>query len=708
MAISFNTLNNGLLRSSGGFLSTGSDFTVMFWMQYPTSIGNTTDYRTVWVLGDDTFTAGYVWVGITAGLSTVALCNNFNLQTQNDIPVTSFTSPAQAIPTIWSHVAVTYDHTTHVATLYINGSLFEAATAIDLSAVTFAAERFAFDAEGAVSGIGITYYRSFQTKLTADQIKAEMASTIAVASSPFCDTPLTSPSDLADISGNGRDWTLVGSGNTINGPNFITSITNIDPSSALDVGTPPFTIVQNVSDSTTHDVWFKYTAQPSDKVIGLYGFGDLSVYVVRSNPYNSLANANADIPIPFIAVNSEPQQISVFNGVTYYFKMESLHGTSSSPAVLVFSGLLPVLSIAPKGSIAIPDDLDGGFGLPLVILDHLTGIPIQFINNFAVASNADILPASGRLLLSGSMDASDGNEYLFMFDINNQLLYSKIAVPPLVNNSAPYLVSSDQNSTFYVAKLATSTTAKVTTINALTGLQGPKVWTITISGSLISGIAPSLDNTILYYTVGTTGDSAIRRWDLVNDIALTNLVSAPATYKTSPIIAGGQCDILVLQNNDIVISYNKAKNDCLIYVYDNTGATVSTVTVNQLVDRLTHALDDPNSYWAWIQQTKIVSMIVTQNGFSEYRNIKTSDGSTISTTGTELPNYEFGTYDPGVVIAPIARFGASASCPFWITRSIMATGGIYQIVPSKRDDTLITTGIVKIPDPSFKTGLIGG
>jgi hypothetical protein len=38
----------------------------------------------------------------------------------------------------------------------------------------------------------------------------------------------------------------------------------------------------------------------------------------------------------------------------------------------------------------------------------------------------------------------------------------------------------------------------------------------------------------------------------------------------------------------------------------------------------------------------------------------------------------------------------------------MATGGIYQIVPSKRDDTLITTGIVKIPDPSFKTGLIGG
>jgi hypothetical protein len=37
-----------------------------------------------------------------------------------------------------------------------------------------------------------------------------------------------------------------------------------------------------------------------------------------------------------------------------------------------------------------------------------------------------------------------------------------------------------------------------------------------------------------------------------------------------------------------------------------------------------------------------------------------------------------------------------------------ASGSIYKIVPNKRNDTLFDIGDVKIPDPSFKTGLIGG
>jgi hypothetical protein len=311
----------------------------------------------------------------------------------------------------------------------------------------------------------------------------------------------------------------------------------------------------------------------------------------------------------------------------------------------------------------------------LAILDPLTGQPIKFVNDFPVANNSNIL-TDGTLLISGSNDATDSHEYLFMYDASLNLLYSKIAVPPLPNNG--FIITSDQVGLFYVGQAFSATVAKVTTISPTTGLPGATIWDVAITGSTFFGMAVSRDNTILYYTVGSATDNDIHRWDLVNNVALSDLVAAPAGYKTRPNISGGACDILVLADGNIVVPFVKNNHDALINVYTPAGALVSSVAVSHILDRLCHALDDPNSYWAWIQQAFFFISAFTGSGFSEYRNIKASDGSTISSTGSLIPNYEFARYAPGVdtnaaflpqiTIAPTARFGASESCPIWVMR----------------------------------------
>jgi hypothetical protein len=262
-----------------------------------------------------------------------------------------------------------------------------------------------------------------------------------------------------------------------------------------------------------------------------------------------------------------------------------------------------------------------------------------------------------------------------MYDADLNLLFSRIAVPPMTNRG--YLVTSNRSDTFYVGQAMSNTLAKVTTIDSVTGLPGATIWDIPITGFVFMGMAVSLDDTILYYTVGTNTDNAIKRWDLVNNIAMSDLTAAPVGYHTRPNISGGSCDILVLQDGNIVVPFVKNNHDGLVNTYTPAGALVSSLAIPNLLDRLTHALDDPNSYWVWIQEAFNFLGSYTQSGFSEYRNVKVSDVSTISTTGDLIPNYEFARYAPGgdtnaaflpqITIAPTARFGASQSCPIWIT-----------------------------------------
>src|SRR6266436_4734525 len=122
MAIKITASSIGVKRTSGGFLNPAGNFSFCFWFQFTGLEVPTTaiKYRTLSILGDDTFAAAYLWTG-----SAPVLPTDFQLDSVNAAAAEQTTSVrGWVIPTIWYHCAVTYDGATHVLNLYLNGSLF--------------------------------------------------------------------------------------------------------------------------------------------------------------------------------------------------------------------------------------------------------------------------------------------------------------------------------------------------------------------------------------------------------------------------------------------------------------------------------------------------------------------------------------------------------------------------------------------------------
>src|SRR5262249_49603713 len=133
-------------------------------------------------------------------------------------------------------------------------------------------------------------------------------------------------------------------------------------------------------------------------------------------------------------------------------------------------------------------------------------------------------------------------------------------------------------------------------------------------------IAPSLDNTILYYA--TAGpNTAIKRWDLVNDVALSDLVAGQgAGFVIGP-------DLIVLADGSLIAFYTKTSpHDGKAIQFSAAGATLNTYTGfgTATIDHICSAIDDPNSFWLWLHNTSSTAFRST------FLNIKVSDGSYLS------------------------------------------------------------------------------
>lgn len=214
MSVRTTANNQGVVRTAGLFLN-GTDFTYVYWSRYITDTGAVGKYRTLHVLGDATFATQYAWEGSQANL------NDFSFDSVGTGSKFSTYFPFRVVDQ-WYHTAIVYDDTAKTIEVYINGYLFDTITGVDFSTTTFAAERLGYDTAGGNTdywNMEFQYYRSWTTKLTATEIRAEMNSTTVVkTASLFVNTPLTSSTDLADLSGGGRDWSANGSISTGTSP----------------------------------------------------------------------------------------------------------------------------------------------------------------------------------------------------------------------------------------------------------------------------------------------------------------------------------------------------------------------------------------------------------------------------------------------------------------------------------------------------------
>ena len=204
MAIQFSGTGDGLSRTTGSFLAGNADFTYMFWTAEVTGYPTPGQYRNFHLI-DDNGGAGAKYIGIYADAITgrIGVYGNDGVDFFNTVYADNILGNNY-------NIAITYDNTAKEIKFYVNKVLLDTITSVDLSAATFTREQMATDGV-CWSDVVVSYYRSWQRKLSLSEIVTEASSPVAVSTTNlFCDTPLADTTDLADDSGNARNWAITG------------------------------------------------------------------------------------------------------------------------------------------------------------------------------------------------------------------------------------------------------------------------------------------------------------------------------------------------------------------------------------------------------------------------------------------------------------------------------------------------------------------
>lgn len=420
---------------------------------------------------------------------------------------------------------------------------------------------------------------------------------------------------------------------------------NTTAGTAIDITSLPYSNTQQVDDAgTTYEVWYKYTA-PADGVIGVWGFGDLSVYTPRCFVYSP---NDATQYLSFSNTINKPLVVPVENGVTYWFQFFPNAG-NPSPANFEISVLAAPTDIEQIGDFFVNNDEDTDIGFWATVLrGDLDNTVRKYAPDIVHGEQGQILE-SGRFLLS-----DDINLELALYDGSFNLLAN-----PSFTVTHLYIIGlSKVLQLFYVchrnSPIGPAQPFNLTELDE-DGVPTGNTWVLTAITS-IGAAAVNNDASILYFSPG--GASNIKRWDLVTPGALSDLVATTANHTIR--------DLIYLEDDIIVaLLQNTSTAEVIIKTYDTSGTELNSFSfgtdsqISGAPPRLAFAIDSPNSVWLWIKlnSTKQVS---------KFHNVKISDGTVLSTVTHVI--YQEGIYSGIATATPEGRFGSSLSCPFLVLR----------------------------------------
>lgn len=449
---------------------------------------------------------------------------------------------------------------------------------------------------------------------------------------------------------------------------------NTSFATAIDLGALPATLTGiNASDGagTNYDLYYKFTALTSSRVVGAWAFTPIAdAFVSTITPW--LGPAGAPTQVLGIGANNIPIQFPVIPGSEYFIKLAKNGNTS--PALIDLNLQVAINGAVAQGNIIVNDD---AAGFPLVVLSHTANDTyVTFVKNMASGEAGDILP-SGEFALEEVF-----NGHVIIYDS----LFTQLADLDFNVNEVKIRVCTVLNK-FYVAENKVPGTDLYTISSS--GVRSTLIASPSAVASGVESIAAKNDGLILYYA-DKGSNVAIKRWDLTTNLALSNLVAGIVGY-SSP-------DILYLSNDTIIVLYyNSATKDVQTIQYSTVGAVLNTYALGaqtgSVKPRMAYAIDNPDSFWVWTHNT---------SGRSIFRNVKCSDGSIITTRTHQ--EYEGGAYNASETATPVTRFGNSFSCPFFIAR-IASPKGMFKVTPNRRSDHNGTNDVA-IPTPTWKTGLI--
>jgi hypothetical protein len=304
----------------------------------------------------------------------------------------------------------------------------------------------------------------------------------------------------------------------------------------------------------------------------------------------------------------------------------------------------------PAGSLFINNDEPG---FPAAALSTADGSILAFIEDIAAGETGDILP-SGIMALSDA-DAND-------IKIYNADLTLRATVP-LTGD----LGSGNQVDTFYLR----DPSLVLHSFDA-DGNIGATTWGPFPTGSLL--VAVSRDETIAYITNGLPNGTGfggiVHRWDLVNDVQLSDLAPAftsvnPFNLQQSGLSPGG---ILVLADGTILVNYYRSNSaDSRIRHYAPDGTLLHTYNFTAPstwtgIDRIAHdPTDDGLTFWTWVKGGG------ANFGRGRFERVRVSDG--VALISVNSPEAQFGYQQRPDGNVTTEAFSHPFSCPFLLLRA---------------------------------------
>ena len=365
MAVKCPTSSDYLQRTTN-IVQPSSAYTCIFWMNTG-AISTNPAYQTAFITLDNPSVYSYF-----AALSLDNTELYLSLGNGSSYPIISTTTPST---NIWIPIVYARSGSTH--TLFVNGVALPFTT-LNISAGTFGYTLLGNDtfSDGNIS---LFSFKEWNVELNNLQILAEINSPGAVINSSGLVTFTPLVSDLLDISGNGNNWTAIGSPTFIAGPTLPANITS---TTAITISSLPYTNTQSVlvtGAAYAVPVWYKYITVTGDNILGPFAYSsgyapicnvlesDLSDYITGFSN-----NANAALLMPSEGVST-----------TYYFEIVP-NAPQVSSATLTFSLVRHVDVTAPIGTVAISSDIDtdNNYDLPLALLNPNADGVLAFVNPF--------------------------------------------------------------------------------------------------------------------------------------------------------------------------------------------------------------------------------------------------------------------------------------------------------------------------------------
>lgn len=428
---------------------------------------------------------------------------------------------------------------------------------------------------------------------------------------------------------------------------------------AIDITTVPLITTQDARNSDTgivYDLWYKFTA-PDNYVYGMFYYGDFDDYFAECEVYILVlgvltsylglgSNNRDDRPVYFPVIVAE----------TYYIKAKNDSGNPPE-AILNISFKRAPEALIITGDIFITDEIEG---FPPAVIDPLTGLVKAYAYNLK-----DNPSVSGDILTSGIFLVDDRTvkDYV-LFDAQFNLL-TRVALTWA--GSFPCIRACRPGNCFYVANRIAVTPApgdfpivkKISNAGAIVD-----TWTLPDFG--LDAIAVNAAETIMYNAGQGVAHLAlnvpVKRWDLVNDVMLSDLVAGVANYFTA--------SILVLADDTILVLYGEISgtNDAFVRHYSTAGATLHTYPLGETnvvgftSNYLFQALDDPLSFWV-----RHHPRVGSEFNMSAHTNIRISDGTVLASVNT--PEFTAGVMTRFSEEAASEQFGDAPSCPAFLLQA---------------------------------------